>query len=120
MFQSDFKFVAGYFRPKRLNKNYVPSSEELNHANELMKMFSALPGDKSFETAYNKAILEEKGGITMCSVVERIENKGRVEERAEIIRKMLNSNFATEKQIADLLKISVWEVKKIAKVPVQA
>ena len=125
MFQSDFKFVANYFRAKRLNKDYIPSSEELKHSNELMKMFTALTGDKSFETAYNKVILEKKGGITMCDVVERIENKGadrgRIEERAELVRKMLDSKFATEQQIADLLKISVKEVKKIAaKVPVQA
>lgn len=125
MFQSDFKFLANYFRSKRLNKNYVPSSEELQHSDELMKMFTALTGDKSFETAYNKVILEKKGGVTMCDVVERIENKGadrgRIEGKAEIIRKMLDSNFATEQQIADLLKISVKEVKKIAaKVPVQA
>ncbi len=61
----------------------------------------------------------------MDDVVERMYNKGadrgRIEGKAEIIRKMLDSNFATEQQIADLLKISVKEVKKIAaKVPVQA
>lgn len=117
MFKSDFKFVANYFRSKRLNKEYIPSSEELKHSDELMKMFTALTGDKSFETAYNKVILEKKGGITMCDVVERIEDRG----KAEVIRKMLDAKLVTEQQIADLLKISVKEVKKIAaKVPVQA
>ena len=52
-----------------------------------------------------------------CEVVEKIKNEG----KAELVRKMLDSKFATEQQIADLLKISVKEVKKIAaKVPVQA
>ena len=116
MFQSDFKFVANYFRAKRLNKDYIPSSEELKHSNELMKLFTALTGDKSFETAYNKVIQEKKGGITMCDVVERIEDRG----KAEVIRKMLDAKLVTEQQIADLLKISVKEVKKIAaKVPVE-
>ena len=56
-----------------------------------------------------------------CEVVEKIKNKGKLAERAELVRKMLDSQFATEQQIADLLKISVKEVKKIAaKVPVQA
>ena len=56
-----------------------------------------------------------------CEVVEKIKNKGKLAERAELVRKMLDSKFATEQQIADLLKISVKEVKKIAaKVPVQA
>lgn len=57
----------------------------------------------------------------MCEVVEKIKNEGKLAERAELVRKMLDSKFATEQQIADLLKISVKEVKKIAaKVPVQA
>lgn len=57
----------------------------------------------------------------MCDVVEKIKNEGKLAERAELVRKMLDSKFATEQQIADLLKISVKEVKKIAaKVPVQA
>ena len=56
-----------------------------------------------------------------CEAVEKIKNEGKLVERAELVRKMLDSKFATEQQIADLLKISVKEVKKIAaKVPVQA
>jgi hypothetical protein len=117
LFKSDFRFVAKYFQTKRLNKDYIPTSGELLHADSLMKMFTALTGDKSFETAYNKVILEKKGGITMCDVVERIEDRG----KAEVIRKMLDAKLVTEQQIADLLKISVKEVKKIAaKVPVEA
>jgi len=54
----------------------------------------------------------------MCDVVEKIVNKG-IEQgieqgKEEIIRKMLDSNFATEQQIADLLKISVSQVQEIA------
>ena len=86
-----------------------------------MKMFTALTGDKSFETAYNKVILEKKGGITMCDVVEKIENRGFTKGKEALVRQMLEAKLVTEQQIADLLKISVKEVKKIAaKVPVQA
>ena len=60
----------------------------------------------------------------MCSIFEDFVNqgkeKGKEEGKADMIRKMLETNFATEQQIADLLKISVKEVKKIAsKVPVE-
>ena len=87
-------------------------------------MLSALTGDNSFEEVYNDGNLN-KGGVTMCEVVEKIKNEGRNEGvlagKAELIRRMLDTNFATEQQIADLLKISVKEVKKIAaKVPVEA
>ena len=116
MFQSDFKIVAKYFQSIRVKKNYKGSTEEIKHVDALLKMLSALTGDNSFEEIYNVVNLK-KGGVTMCEVVEMIKNEG----KAELIRKMLDANFTTEQQIADLLKISVKEVKKIAaKVPVQA
>ena len=115
LFKSDFKFVAKYFQTKRLNKDYIPTSGELLHADSLMKMFTALTGDNSFETAYNEGNFKNKGGVTMCDVVERIENRG----KADIIRKMLDAKALTVEQIADILKLPVEEVKKIAQmVPV--
>ena len=75
-----------------------------------------LTGDNSFEEVYNDGNLN-KGGVTMCEVVEKIKNEG----KEELVRKMLDAKLVTEQQIADLLKISVKEVKKIAaKVPVKA
>ena len=124
MFQSDFKIVAKYFQTVRLKREYKGTNEEIRHVDALLKMLSALTGDNSFEEVYNVGNLK-KGGVTMCEVVEKIKNEGRDEGvlagKAELIRRMLDTNFATEQQIADLLKISVKEVKKIAaKVPVQA
>ena len=132
MFKSDFKIIAEYFRAKRLNQKYKGSKEKLKHANETLKMFSALTGDDSFEKVYNEGNFK-KGGITMCDVVERIRNDGRTEGRtegriegilegkADVIRKMLDANALTIEQIADILKLPVKEVQKIArKVPVNA
>ena len=120
MFQSDFKIVAKYFQTVRLKREYKGTNEEIRHVDALLKMLSALTGDNSFEEVYNVGNLD-KGGVTMCEVVEKIKNEGVLAGKAELIRKMLDTNFATEQQIADLLKISVKEVKKIAaKVPVQA
>ena len=124
MFKSDFKIIAEYFRTKRLNQKYKGSKEKLKHANETLKMFSALTGDNSFEKVYNEDNFK-KGGITMCDVVERIRNdgrtEGRIEGKADVIRKMLDANALTIEQIADILKLPVKEVQKIAqKVPVNA
>lgn len=128
MFKSDFKIIAEYLRAKRLNQKYKGSKEKLKHANETLKMFSALTGDNSFEKVYNEDNFK-KGGITMCDVVERIRNDGRTEGRtegilegkADVIRKMLDANALTIEQIADILKLPVKEVQKIArKVPVNA
>ena len=57
----------------------------------------------------------------MCEIVQGFVDEGREKEREELIRKMLDANLVTPEQIASLLKISVAEVKKIAKkVPVEA
>lgn len=116
MFQSDFKFVAKYFQAKRLNKDYEPSNEELKHADELMKLFTALTGDNSFEEVYNSSKLNnKKGGFTMDDVIARIENRG----KEEIILRLIESNAGTIEQVAEWVKLPVEEVKKIAqKVPV--
>lgn len=122
MFKSDFKIITEYFRAKRLNQKYKGSKEKLQHTNETLKMFSALTGDDSFEKAYNEGNFE-RGGVTMCDVVERIRNdgiaEGILEGKADIIKKMLDAKALTIEQIADILKLPVKEVQKIArKVPV--
>lgn len=120
MFKSDFKIIAEYFRAKRLNQKYKGSKEKLKHANETLKMFSALTGDDSFEKVYNEGNFK-KGGITMCDVVERIRNDGRTEEKERIIMNLIESNAGTIEQIAAWVKLPVKEVQKIAKkVPVNA
>ena len=128
MFKSDFKIIAEYFRAKRLNQKYKGSKEKLKHANETLKMFSALTGDDSFEKVYNEGNFK-KGGITMCDVVERIRDDGRTEGRIEgrteeqerIIMNLIESNAGTIEQIAAWVKLPVKEVQKIArKVPVNA
>ena len=120
MFKSDFKIIAEYFRAKRLNQKYKGSKEKLKHANETLKMFSALTGDDSFEKVYNEDN-SKKGGITMCDVVERIRNDGRTEGQERIIMNLIESNAGTIEQIAAWVKLPVKEVQKIArKVPVNA
>ena len=122
MFKSDFKIIAEYFRAKRLNQKYKGSKEKLKHANETLKMFSALTGDDSFEKVYNEGNFK-KGGITMCDVVERIRNDGRTEGRIEgrteeqerIIMNLIESNAGSIEQIAAWVKLPVKEVQKIAR-----
>ena len=117
MFKSDFKLIAQYFRTKRLNKKYTGSKEKLHHANETLKMFSALTGDDTFEKVYNKNHLEE-GGVTMCDVVEKIKDEGRAEgqenAREEMILNLIESNAGSIEQIAAWVKLPVKEVKRIA------
>lgn len=116
MFQSDFKFVAKYFQTIRFKKEYKGSNEVIRHVDALLKMFSALTGDKSYEEVYNNGNFIE-GGVTMDGFIEKFKNQ----VKEEIIRNLIESNAGTLEQIAAWVKLPVKEVKEIAeKVPVKA
>lgn len=132
MFQSDFKIVAKYFQTIRLKKNYKGSADEIKHVDALLKMLSALTGDKAIEEIYNESNLME-GGVTMINFVETIKNEGRKEGlnegrnegvlagKAEVINNLIESKAGSLEQIAAWVKLPVKEVKKLAaKVPAKA
>ena len=116
-FKSDFKYIAEFLRAQRLHKKYVGSKEKLQHANETLKLFSALTGDDFIEKVYNE-INFKKGGIDMGGFFEQIRNEGRDEGRIEgqnaLIINLIESNAGTIEQIAAWSKLPVKEVKKIA------
>ena len=125
-FQSDFKFVARYFQTKRLSKRFEPTREEIKHVDGLLKMFVALTGDKYFEQVYNEGNLREKGGVTMCEIVESFVREGiekgieqGIEQgikrgKVELIKNLIESKAGSLEQIASWVKMSLAEVQKIA------
>ena len=74
LFRSDFRYVADYLVQKRLTNDYVPSPDILQHVDETLKLMTVLTGDARFEEAAIE--LPPKGGISMCDVLDRIENRG--------------------------------------------
>lgn len=113
-FQSDFKFVAQYFRAKRLNEKYEPTKDEINHVDALLKLFAALTGDSTFERVYNESKFNDKGGVTMCDIVASFVQEGIDKGKAEMIRNLIESNAGTIEQIAAWVKLPVEEVKRMA------
>lgn len=84
MFTSDFKIVANFFVKKRRNKDYIPDDKtEIKHVDEVLKLLSVMTGDSRYE----QILAGKKGVKTMCDVAERLENRGRIEGRAEGIAK---------------------------------
>ena len=81
LFRSDFKHVADYFVQKRLNNDYKPSKEALKHVDEILKLMSVLTDDTRFEEVIRE--LSGKGGTSMCTVLDKVENRGREEGREE-------------------------------------
>lgn len=72
-FHSDFRIVADYFVQKRQNKEYKPPKIVIQHVDAFLQMMAALTHDKRFEIEYNEQEGEE---ITMCEVLDRIEERG--------------------------------------------
>ncbi len=77
MFRSDFRYIADYLVQKRMTNDYVPSPDVLQHVDETLKLMTVLTGDARFEEAAIE--LPQKGGISMCDVLDRVENKGFVQ-----------------------------------------
>jgi hypothetical protein len=76
-FKSDFRIVADYFVQLRTNKDYKPGQEVIRHVHETLQLLSVLANDRRFGMDMD-AITEvrEKGGATMCEVLDRIEQRG--------------------------------------------
>ena len=83
LFQSDFKVVADFFVQQRINKQYVPSAQKLIHVAEVMKLFSAITRDPSFEAALKDVEAEGKESIAMCDIMQAYKNAGKQEGRQE-------------------------------------
>lgn len=110
MFQSDFRIVADYFVQMRINKDYIPSKETIQHVDEVLKLMSVLLEDERFEVVQNKEI----GGVkNMCEVLDRAENKGIMKGKIEgKIEAYLDMGLSVE-EIAQKLNISTDEVNSI-------
>ena len=77
LFQSDFKVVADYFVQKRENGDYVPSSQDLTHVQEMLQLLSIMTNDHRFEDAYNTSTDDRKGGPrNLCDVLDKVESRG--------------------------------------------
>ena len=81
LFRSDFRYVADYLIQKRMTNDYKPSADLLQHVDETLKLMSVLTDDRRFEEVIQE--LPGKGGISMCTVLDKVENKGREEGLAQ-------------------------------------
>lgn len=120
LFKSDFGIVADYFVQKRMTGDYIGSSEDIKHIDEVMKLLAVF-ADKRFMD--NMVISNSKGRPrNMCEVLDRIEEKGRTEgiEKGISIGEikgqvtLLADRFHySDEDIAKELNISIHQVKYI-------
>ena len=92
---------------KRDNPEYRPKDpQKFKHVDEVLKMLSVFTGDSRFSD-----FITQEGGrpVTMCEVLDRAENKGRIEgeenARLEDIRNIMKNLHVTAQQAMDVLEI---------------
>lgn len=96
MFTSDFKIVADYFVQMRKNKDYVASAVTIKHVHELLQLMAVMTQDNRFEKVYSPDM--ERRMVTMCEVLDRVENRG-IQKGEDTILSLMNyllSNNRTE------------------------
>ena len=110
-FTSDFKIVANFFAEKRKNKDYVPKDKTtIKHIDAVLKLLSVMTKDNRYE----RILAEGKDVESMCEVADRLEQKGREEGRAEIIKNMLKNGMDME-EIARLADVDISVVQEVEK-----
>ena len=116
LFKSDFRVVADYFVQMQTTGTYIGSPEALVHVQETLSLMSIMTGDHRFE-----AVLSDDDGSkgvvikTMCDVLDRIEEKGRMEGRMEEKKEIalnLHSMNMKDTDIANVVKVSLDVVRK--------
>ena len=118
LFKSDFKIVADYFVQLRTKKDYVPPNHVIKHVTEVLRLLRILTGDERF-TPDTKLITKKGKPVTMCEVLDRIENrgiekgieKGKVLTLAELVKKGL----LTIQQAAKEMNVTVSKFKALTK-----
>ena len=64
-----------------MTNDHKPSADLLQHVDETLKLMSVLTDDRRFEEVIQE--LPGKGGTSMCTVLDKVENKGREEGLAQ-------------------------------------
>lgn len=92
-FKSDFRYVAEYFRAKRLNEDLKFDDKMPAHIDAILKLLTALSGDEKYTE-----VLRIEGGKpkTMCEVLDRMFKKKDIE-----IAELKKENADKDAKLAD-------------------
>ena len=117
MFKSDFRMVAEYFTMRRRDPKYRPKNKTvIKHVDEMLKLLAVFTGDHRFETLITEQDYAKKEGITMCEVLDREFESGRVkgklEGRTEEILILVHDGDITKERGAERLGITVEELER--------
>jgi hypothetical protein len=115
-FKSDFRIVADYFVQKRMNGEYHPSAEKINHVQAVLQLLRVMANDHRFEDVATRS---QEGEITnMCEVLDKIVERGVAQKEAQV-REDVAITMLKEKAklsfIKFVSKLSEEDIRAIAK-----
>ena len=110
-FHSDFWIVADYFTQMQRNNNYIPSERQLIHVREVLDLMRVLTGDDRF-TEHVDEFEKRKEAVTMCTVLDEVENRGKQNAKNQMILNMVHKDYPVE-DIAEIADVTVEYVVKI-------
>lgn len=91
----------------------MPSSKRIQHVDSMLKLISVLTNDKRYAECMESKDMEMEG-VSMCEVLDRVEARGIMKNRTEMIQNMLKENISVD-VIAKVAKITVEQVIAIGK-----
>lgn len=111
LFKSDMRIVVDFLAE---GKNYFPTQQKIVHVDALLRMLNALTNDTRYESILQN-MQEDKnkeGGITMCELLDKYENRGIMRGKVESIRNLMETMKWTAEQAMAALKIPDNEKKQ--------
>lgn len=111
-FKSDFKDVAYFFKYGESYIEKIGCYSKLEHPQEVIDLIAVFNG-KDMSNIKKEISMKLKEGmvVTMCTIVQDIENKGKIKAYVELI----NEGILTLAQAANKMNMSVEEFQKTAK-----
>lgn len=110
LFHSDFKQVADFFVHRRTDPNYQGSDDKIKHVDELLKLLSALTGDRRFERSADN---DERRPSSMRDIIDGWLDKGADERAEEIAERMIRAGKLSDADIAQYSGLTLGQVKKL-------
>jgi hypothetical protein len=115
-FKSDFRIAADYFVQKRMNGEYHPSAEKINHVQAVLQLLRVMANDHRFEDVATES---QEGEITnMCEVLDKIVERGVAQKEAQV-REDVAITMLNEKAKLSFIKLvsklSEEDIRAIAK-----
>lgn len=112
-FQSDFGVVADYFVQKRRKKQYNPPQKTLKHVQEVLQLLHIFTGDYRFEEMYNKNYFKGKENVSMCNIVDQIEQNGIEKGIEKATKETILAMQSLNRPLSEISIVTKWEESKI-------